>query len=906
MNRRKVWRLKEEDPVLQEILSREMGISPLLARLLVNRKVLTVEDARLFLRGTLEQAGDPFLLPDMPVAVERIISAIEKREKILVYGDYDTDGVTATALMVLALRRLGAQVDYYVPNRLRQGYGLHAEVLHWARRAGYRLVVTVDCGISARNEVKEALKSGGPEIIITDHHQVPKEIPPALAVINPQREDSLYPYRDLAGVGVALKLAQALLGTAGEDGRAWHDFLDLACLGTVADLVPLMGENRLIVKYGLPRLASTSRPGLKALMQVSGIKPEKLGTREVGFALAPRLNAAGRMGEPRLAVELLLCQNDAQAMELAEELDRQNRKRQEVEAGVLAEALDMLNAQGVKDAVVVLASPGWHPGVTGIVASRLVEILYRPVLLVGIEGDRGKGSGRSIPGFHLYRALHHCRQCLLGYGGHEGAAGFTIQAEQIDNLREAINNYASRVLTPELLLPSLDIDALVSLRELTPETVAELDCLAPFGPGNPEPVLACREAVVMNIREAGREGRHLKLWIKDHDTMVDSIGFDLGNYLNDIKPGEVLDLAFQPVLDKWNGTLRVQLEIKDLRRSNEPKDVWATERPFIKTNGFLESLFGQAAEVLRKNSFWFIPEYIQRQAAGFSLPLQMFGVNEVAVTQNAVRGPSSALSIVDLRECSARSSWLARLAGEGKRLLVITSSAHRTMELAAYLRRVDLGCNVAFYHPGLSYDHQKAIYRLFAEGRINVLVATPSVAHLAAKQPLDYIVLYNPPYHWEEWELVLRAARLGGARVLFLSFGFQDLQEIRSNINTLVPDREFLARLYIILRWLSRQEGITFKLRGEAFLNYLACLLRREGYAWVQEFTVDLGLAVFEELGLIRKGDKERGECVFLPLLKGEKRDLTNSPTFCRLQQLKEEVAVWVEHVLGRGVRDLI
>ncbi|WP_051276613.1 single-stranded-DNA-specific exonuclease RecJ [Desulfovirgula thermocuniculi] len=897
--------MKGQDPVLQEIISREMGISPLLARLLVNRRVLTVEDARFFLRGTLEQAADPFLLPDMPVAVERIVAAVKRKEKILVYGDYDTDGVTATALMVSALRRLGAKVDYYIPHRLHQGYGLHTDVLNWARQAGYGLVVTVDCGVSARKEIEEAGKAGGPEVIVTDHHHVPEEMPPALAVVNPCREDSLYPFNDLAGAGVALKLAQALLEAAGEGREAWQDFLDLACLGTVADLVPLVGENRLIVKYGLPRLADTSRPGLRALMQLSGLKPERLGVREVGFALAPRLNAAGRMDDPRLAVELLLCRDEGQALELAAGLDHLNRKRQEVEAKVLAEALGMIEAGEAGEMVVVLASSGWHPGVTGIVASRLVEMLYRPVLLVSIEGERGKGSGRSIPGFHLYRALHHCRQHLLAYGGHEGAAGFTVHADRVEDLRAAINEYASCILTPELLVPSLDIDALVSLDELVPETVAELECLAPFGPGNPEPVLACRGACVVSVREAGRDGRHLKLWVRERETALDAIGFALGSYLEEIKPGESLDLAFVPVLDRWNGTLRVQLELKDLRSSGKPGCTCLEEGPPLLVNGFLDELFKQAAEALQKSTSWFVPECLQRQAAGgfFSPALPFVAEGEIAASRGAAQVTPRAPSVVALRGTAARSSWLARLAARGERLLVITGSAHRAVELAAFFRQVSPEAGVAFGHMGLPWEQLEAICRMFALGEISTLVVTPSAACLAAAPRLDGVVLYDPPCHREEWEMVLRAARSGGARQLFLCFDLKDLREIRDHIESLVPDRDFLARLYIALRWLSRREAVPRGLRREPFWHHLAGLLRREGYARAQEFTVAAGLTVFEELGLVRKVAEGR---FLLPRIKGEKRDLSSSPTFCRLQRLKEEVSAWVEYVLGRGVENLI
>ncbi|MGB9825850.1 MAG: single-stranded-DNA-specific exonuclease RecJ, partial [Desulfofundulus sp.] len=582
-----------------------------------------------------------------------------------------------------------------------------------------------------------------------------------------------------AGVGVALRLAQVLLQAAGEGETAWYDYLDLACLGTVADIVPLTGENRLLVKHGLPKLAATPNPGLQALMQLSGVKAEKMGTREVGFVLAPRLNAAGRMGDCRVAVELLLCRDPVRAGELAAQLDRENRERQQVESRVLAEALGMLDALGgARDLVVVLASHGWHPGVLGIVASRLVEILYRPVLLISLDGGQGKGSGRSIPGFHLYQALSSCREHLLAFGGHEGAAGFTIAADRVDALRKAINDYAAAVISPDLLLPGLEIDALVSLEDIPYEVVTELDSLNPYGHGNPEPLLACCGVTVINCREVGREGRHLKLLVRERGTVRDSIGFDLVGYLENLGAGETVDLAFVPALDQWNGNARVQLEIKALRRAGEWEEVSPQREPGLSPDRgldeFLVNLYNGAKESFGKGISFFLPEFIQRKLAEYEQKTSVSPAGVLKfysspdqyatpcpVTSSFPRIACSAgertgtlqqstqlpFHIVDLRRQSARPSWLAGLADAGQRLLVVVGAAHRTVELAFYLRRVCSGSGrqVAFCHPWLNHEHQEMLRELFARGKLNVLLTTPALAPSLAGAGTDHLVVYNLP-----------------------------------------------------------------------------------------------------------------------------------------------------------------
>ncbi|MCL4516917.1 MAG: single-stranded-DNA-specific exonuclease RecJ, partial [Firmicutes bacterium] len=557
------WKVREPDPALVEKFCSELGLSPIVARVLANRGIGTPEKARAFLEAGLPSLHDPFLLPGMAAAVQRIQQAIAAREKILVYGDYDVDGITSTYLLLTVLRRLGAEADYYIPNRLEEGYGVNREALARASAGGFQLVATVDCGITAVEEAAYAAGLGM-EVIITDHHQPPAVLPEAAAVVNPHLRDSSYPSPGLAGVGVAFKLSQALLG----DGAL--DFLDIVCLGTIADVVPLAGENRIIVKYGLPALGRTENPGLRALLQVTGLQGKELATGHVGFALAPRINAAGRLGDPRLGVRLLASATDAEALELARLLDGENRARQTLEERIKEEALAKLEEQVdlASQKVIVLAGEGWHSGVIGIVASKITEAYNRPSILLTVEGDQAHGSGRSAPGFDLYAALAGCGGLLEKFGGHAQAAGLALKAGQIDAFRKQINLVADRLISWEDLQPELVIDALVDLPEATGDLAEQLALLAPYGPENPAPVLAASGVLPSESRVVGSGGAHLKLRARDQHTgmEIDGIGFNMAGYTELLSNHfGAVDLAFTLELNEWNGKKLPQLVLKDLK-----------------------------------------------------------------------------------------------------------------------------------------------------------------------------------------------------------------------------------------------------------------------------------------------------------------------------------------------------
>ncbi|MDT8901025.1 single-stranded-DNA-specific exonuclease RecJ [Anaeroselena agilis] len=569
----KIWRVVPARDELAARLARNLGVSPVVAQVLVNRGISDEAEARLFLRGGRETLPDPFLMLGMEAAVVRIRAAVDAGEKITVYGDYDVDGVTATALLYRVLTRLGGAVDYYIPERQNEGYGLNATALEMLYQSGTRLLVTVDCGISAAAEV--AALAGRMDIIVTDHHQPPEVLPPALAVLNPKQRGCPYPEKNLAGVGVAFKLCQGLWRRYKDDEAGLDGYLDLVAVGTVADIVPLTGENRVLVKLGLSQLAVTANVGLRAIMSVAGLPADKMDTGRVGFGIAPRLNAAGRLGHAAAGVELLITDDSARAAELATELDAENSRRQAVEKELLAAAEGVLaGADPAAQKVLVLAGENWHSGVIGIVASRLVDRYYRPVVMISVRDGIGKGSCRSIPGFDIYRALEQCADLLVQFGGHQFAAGLTIEAANIDALRDRLSDIAAATLTAADYQPVLDIDACVALSEIDAAFLQQLAALAPHGTGNPSPVFVCEELAVTEVRPVGQEGRHLKLRVRRERVNGDVIGWDLGGLAARLDGDATIDLAFVPEFNEWRGQRTIQLKANDVRvRPTAPEQV---------------------------------------------------------------------------------------------------------------------------------------------------------------------------------------------------------------------------------------------------------------------------------------------------------------------------------------------
>ena len=560
------WKTGQVNLRLQQVLSSDLKVSPYFAQLLFNRGLTTTEDARDFLFGDLASCHDPFLMKDMDRASERVLRAVSIGEKILVYGDYDVDGVTSTALLSEILRSLGANCETFIPHRMEDGYGLNGEAVKTAKSRGVGLIVTVDCGVNSIEEVDLA-NTLGIDVVVTDHHQTRgSSLPPAYAVVAPRREDCRYPFKDLAGVGIAYKLARAILGS---NASLADKHLDLVALGTIADVSTLNGENRILAKTGLERLRVTDKPGIKALIDISGIEQRGLTCRNIAFALAPRINAMGRVGSADMSLELFTTQDRSRAIELAAELDKENRNRQLIEKEILKSALEKARS-GIdleREKVIVLADDSWHQGVVGIVASRIAEEFLRPSILISLEGEDGKGSGRAIRGFDLFKAVSLAQEYLVGFGGHEAACGIRIKRDSVEDFRKKINAIADECsLSEEESMPEIDIDIEMPLSGLGIKLIKELALLMPHGPGNSEPVFATgRVQVKTRPREIGKSG--VKFLVTDGRVSCEAITFRK-NYFYRPKPGETIDLAYTPSINSYNGVDSLQLNIRDIRPSD--------------------------------------------------------------------------------------------------------------------------------------------------------------------------------------------------------------------------------------------------------------------------------------------------------------------------------------------------
>ena len=550
-----------------------LDIPSVVAQLLVNRKIETVEEANIFIKATLSSLHDPFLIKGMELAVERILRAIKNKESIRLFCDYDVDGVTSAAFLTHFFRDIGVSVGYYLPERMKEGYGLNEDAVKLIRKEGASLMITADCGIRAVNEVELAL-SLGLDVIITDHHQVGSQgLPNAVAVLNPQRSDCQYPYRFLSGVGLAFKLALAVR-TSLHKKMGWDKshlpnmkrHLDLVALGTIADVAPLTGENHVLVRHGLKVLTTTDKAGLVALKMVSDLD-NKVSARSVGFALAPRLNAAGRMGKADSGFHLLTSVDLKEAKELAERIDVINQERKNIQGQVQEEAEYLISREInlEEDRVIVLASKNFHSGVIGIVASRIVEKYFRPVVLIALEGLIGKGSGRSIPQFNLHRAFTDCSSHLVQFGGHAYAAGLTIKEENVDLFRDEIKKVGRQFLSEENLVPEIYIDKKLDILEINEELYKQITLVEPFGSENPSPIFLIQSVRISNLKKMGREQNHVRFKANQHDAKIDAIGFNLAEEFASIDLVlNKVDLVCEFQINDWNGGNKLELKILDL------------------------------------------------------------------------------------------------------------------------------------------------------------------------------------------------------------------------------------------------------------------------------------------------------------------------------------------------------
>lgn len=559
----KKWEFYNSDEKLVDDICEKYNLNKVIGKIIVNRHVVNDEDVRIFITPTRDDFHDPFLFKGMNVAVERIIKAINNKEKILIYGDYDVDGITSTTVLKKYLMDRGISVDTYIPNRLHEGYGLNKNAIDTIKERNIDLIITVDCGISAIEEVDYAV-SLGMDVIVTDHHEVGEKLPNALAVIDAKRRDNTYPFRSLAGVGVVFKLIQALSIKLEIKPEEYLKYLDLVCVGTISDIVPLEGENRTIAKLGLMLIKVTRNLGLRELIKSSGYK--EIDSNTISFGVAPRINACGRIGHEEEALKLFLAEDLESATKITKELNEYNTLRQSTEKAIYEEAVQQIEKNHLDaNNSIVLGGKGWHHGVIGIVSSKVTDKYYKPSILLSFEDNIAKGSGRSVPGFDLYEGLAKCEDLLEKYGGHSMAVGLTLKKENLENFKERFEQIAKEKNIKELV-PIIYIDDELKLKDINMDLVKSISILEPFGEANKVPLFLIRNLKIDSIR-ALSEGRHLKLTLRDENFVINAIGFELGYLAEEYRIGDRIDVVGTLEINSFNGFSSIQINMKDIRKS---------------------------------------------------------------------------------------------------------------------------------------------------------------------------------------------------------------------------------------------------------------------------------------------------------------------------------------------------
>ncbi len=558
----KKWEYYDKDDEEVKRIQEEFKLSRLLATIISNKGLKTKQEIEVFLNPTRKDFHDPYLMPDMEIAVKRIIQAIKNKEKVIIYGDYDVDGITSITVLKKFLSDRGLEVDSYIPNRLDEGYGLNKSAIDKIVSEKYQLMITVDCGISGIEEIDYA-NSLGLETIITDHHEPAETLPKALAVVDAKRKDNKYPFNQLAGVGVVFKLTQAISQVYNLDEKEYLKYLDIVCVGTISDIVPLVDENRVITKLGLKLVEVTRNVGLRALLNSIGYK--KIDSSAISFGVAPRINACGRMGHEQDALQLFLTENIVEANKISKKLNDYNKERQEIERRIFDEVLTKIENDEKDKPCIIVGDDNWHHGVIGIVSSKVTEMYYKPSILICFEDEEGKGSGRSIPGFDLHDALSKCDTYIERFGGHSMAIGISVAKNNFTKFKEEFENFVNKTNINELV-PRIKVDEEISAKDVSIDIVNELNMLEPFGEANKMPVFMYKNLKINSIR-ALSEGKHLKLTLKDESMVIDAIGFNMGHLANEYLLGDKVDVIGNLEVNSFNGRDSVQINLKDMRRS---------------------------------------------------------------------------------------------------------------------------------------------------------------------------------------------------------------------------------------------------------------------------------------------------------------------------------------------------
>ena len=919
---------KKQD-IIDRLLTELPSLTPVTAQILANRGVKTGQEAQDFLSTSLDKLHSPFLLQDMDKAVARVEKALGLGEKILIYGDYDVDGITSTAVLLNTLEALGGLVEYYLPHRLEEGYGLNKEALNKASQRGISLVITVDCGISGQEEIEHA-KNIGLEVIITDHHHPGEIIPAALAVINPKKEGCLYPFKDLAGVGVAYKLAEALISQSSlaQKEELLSSLRELVAIGTIADIVPLVYENRVLVKRGLEALHNTKRFGIRALQGIGGIEDKEFSPYVIGFFIGPRLNALGRLCSKDLptsllqklensrtfsavespntvclGVELLTTSSWEEAMEIADFLETENKKRQSLEGEIFQAAVQLLAEQWdpVHEKVIVLGHEDWHLGVIGIVASRLVERYYRPVILLNFKGELAKGSARSIRGFHVFHAFQECQDLLEKYGGHELAAGLTLTQENLPAFRKRINLLAEEWLEEDNLLPALQVDVDgVNLDQLSFDLLQQLEALAPYGCENPQPLLACRSAKLLEFRSVGSNNNHLKLKASMGRDIFDGIAFGLGGYAAELSSSKTYDLLFSLEKNEWRGRVSLQLKVQDLQpgKCNLPpasqqvahkprQELYYTEvvgasgaenqkiisqlqrgeLVQIRLDKDNPGVKAVRVETLEGQTIGFLNSRLSKKIGGYlkaNLPylswvvsvnqLESFYNLKIAINSSgydSIREEEINLSDEFYHSLKQTDRSLPALFQQSlennKKIILVYSSALES--LCQYQKLVSL----------LSDTDKESLTQL------NGAMSLVEVGKLLADWNASRIkfLFVSKEFYLDYQTFLLQALPL--ERVIVQELGEcpileEGWTELEKYWQQLVPSRDFLAGLYRILKAQIPQNAMDRNVFISLHVQEIAKLLRSQGLEETTSLQISAGLDILEEMNLLereREGDKQ-------------------------------------------------
>ena len=835
---RKKWQFKNSDFDSSLTLASEAGVSPFAAQLLINRGIKTAAEARSYLYPTLDELHSPFKLADMDKAVERIHTAIARGEKICVYGDYDTDGTTATALLLNTFRQLDVPVDYYIPNRFEDGYGLSedtVEKIHQKNRA--QLLITVDCGITSVKEVALANQLGM-DVIVTDHHQPEAEQPPAYALISPKIPGNEYPYTELAGVGLAFKLAQALI----DDKAVLESLLDLVALGTVVDMAPLTGENRILSRLGLAELDKRERLGVHALCEAAGHKIDTpLDGYALSFKLGPRINAAGRMDTAHKVVDLLTTDSEDIAIRIASELNQANQRRQDLEKKIQDQALEIIEKEIDDDTVgIVVASDKWDEkaqGVVGIVAARLMQSFYKPAVVLAINGDEATGSGRCIEGMNLADSFVACTELLVKHGGHAAAAGLTLKTKNIPKFRKAFNEFARETLTEDALQPKLDLEFETRLSLLTLETLKELEQFEPFGKSNPKPHFGTRRVKVNGIpTQMGKEKNHLRMFVNDGAVKRCAIDWGAGDKLITFRrPNMSLNIAFSPQINEWQGTRSVQLILEDWEVHSEVRDMnW---------------------DVFPKLS------------------------------------DASAVKLVDKRNVNKKNYLLNLLAREESCIIYVRDEEMLDLLLTRLLPESIEG--IARHTEATSDTEAAALLKQLEAGELRTIVSSSTVSRLTAFPFVKHAVFCHlAPSQDLFFKRCEPAFATADTSYLHLIYNNTDEAEMHNWISEKYPTGDELRRLYGRIRAVIQSNGAD---------GYPETEILTDGFGTLS--ALQTGLTIFEELHFIERQGQPGSRLV--KLLSGEKSDLSRSPTYLRGEWIKKTSPSFIEFQLKENIESM-